>query len=181
MKAKLKRWLAEFYLRRSRVEFSDVPYFFGRPWPRFEVEGTLRLGREICFREARMPIALTVRDGATMEIGDGCYFNDGVNICATERVVVGDHCLIGSYVTIYDTDFHVVTPKDQVVKRPVTIGRNVWIGDRVQVLAGATIGDHSVIGAGAIVRGAIPPRVVAAGVPAKVIKEFECPDDWIRQ
>jgi len=48
------------------------------------------------------------------------------------------------------------------------------------ILAGTTIGDHAVIAAGSIVTGEIPPKSLAAGNPARVIKSFECSDDWVR-
>ena len=51
---------------------------------------------------------------------------------------------------------------------------------RAVILPGVTIGDHAVIGAGSIVSSDIPPRSVAAGVPARVVRTFECPDDWRR-
>ena len=61
--------------------------------------------------------------------------------------------------------------KDQpIIPMPTKIGNDVWLASKVSVLGGATVGDHSVIGAGAVVRGDIPPRSVAVGVPAKVIK-----------
>jgi len=48
------------------------------------------------------------------------------------------------------------------------------------VLAGSEIGDHAVIAAGAVVRGRVPPRSVVAGSPAKVVRTFDCADDWVR-
>jgi acetyltransferase-like isoleucine patch superfamily enzyme len=55
---------------------------------------------------------------------------------------------------------------------PITIGDNVWVGARSIVLKGVTIGDHSVVGAGTVVRENVPPRVVVAGNPAAVVKQF---------
>ncbi|TEZ49613.1 maltose O-acetyltransferase [Escherichia coli] len=55
---------------------------------------------------------------------------------------------------------------------PITIGNNVWIGSHVVINPGVTIGDNSVIGAGSIVTKDIPPNVVAAGVPCRVIREI---------
>jgi acetyltransferase-like isoleucine patch superfamily enzyme len=53
---------------------------------------------------------------------------------------------------------------------PVTLGKNVWIGSNATILPGVTIGDNSVIAAGAVVTKDVPENVVAAGVPAKVVK-----------
>ncbi len=54
--------------------------------------------------------------------------------------------------------------------RPVTIGKNVWIGDHATILPGVTIGDGAVVAAGAVVTKDVPPRTVVAGVPAKIIR-----------
>ena len=63
---------------------------------------------------------------------------------------------------------------------PVTIGRNVWIGTRAIILPGVTIGDHSVIGAGAVVSRDVPDRAVVVGSPARIVSRFECADNWKR-
>lgn len=57
--------------------------------------------------------------------------------------------------------------------RKITIGRNVWVGLNAIILKGTEIGDNSVVGAGAVVRGKFPANCVIAGNPAKVVKTFE--------
>jgi acetyltransferase-like isoleucine patch superfamily enzyme len=90
--------------------------------------------------------------------------------------VIGDRCLIGDSVIIYDSDFHNLQPEIRRDARtscaPVTIGDNVWIGSRAMILKGVTIGDDSVIGAMSLVNSSIPARCVAAGNPARVIREL---------
>ena len=65
-------------------------------------------------------------------------------------------------------------PEDQPLysKGVVTIGNNVWIADKVTILSGVTIGDNSMIGATAVVTHDIPAGVIAAGVPARVIRQI---------
>jgi acetyltransferase-like isoleucine patch superfamily enzyme len=109
------------------------------------------------------------------------FINDGTNLYAMTAIVIGDHTMIGDQVTIYDASCHHVSPDLPPVAQPVTIGRNVWIGSRAMILPGVVIGDHAVIGAGSIVTKSIPARSVAVGNPAKVIKTFDCPDDWVRR
>jgi acetyltransferase-like isoleucine patch superfamily enzyme len=106
--------------------------------------------------------------------------NDGTNVCAAKRITIGASTKIGDMTYIYDTDFHQISASDPVNCKPVRIGKNVWIGSNCMILAGAIIGDHSVIGAGSIVTGEIPPRSLAVGSPARVVKTFSVADDWIR-
>ncbi len=143
-------------------------------------QGSFHLGRSVCFRSFRTQTRIDVFKGASLNIGDGCFINDGVNICCSTAITIGPNTKIADWVVLYDTDFHPIQPTDPVNSERITVGKNVWIGARAMILPGSTIGDHSIIAAGAVVRGHIPERSIAAGVPAKVIKIFTCDDDWIR-
>lgn len=167
------------FCRFKKVIIAGRGYVSGR-WPSIRNFGTFHLGRGVCFRSFRTKTRIDVSKKATLTIGDGCFINDGVNICCTTQITIGPNTKIADWTVIYDTDFHPVEPSTPVTSESVTIGKNVWIGARVMILPGTTIGDHSIIAAGAIVRGAIPPRSIAAGIPAKVIKTIACDDDWIR-
>ena len=72
------------------------------------------------------------------------------------------------------------SPDSPVSQAPVMIGNNVWIGARAMILAGSRIGDHAVIAANSVVNGDVPARSVAAGAPARVVRTFEAPDNWVR-
>lgn len=120
----------------------------------------------------------------TLWIGDDCEFGDMAHIVAHERVEIGDHALLASKVFISDTSHGNYKSGDQsyaeeppkkrrLVTEPVKIGRNVWIGENVVVLAGARIGDGCVIGANNVVAGEILPGRMAAGTPARVIKRYD--------
>ncbi|MEI6212126.1 MAG: DapH/DapD/GlmU-related protein [bacterium] len=72
-----------------------------------------------------------------------------------------------------DNDYHSVEDRRQPgVSAPIILGCNVWLGVRVIVLKGVTIGDNAVIGAGSVVTHDIPANSLAAGVPARVIRSF---------
>jgi maltose O-acetyltransferase len=74
-----------------------------------------------------------------------------------------------------DNDFHRVEPERRLERppsAPIVIGENVWVGARVIVMAGVTVGDDSCIGAGSVVTADVPPRTLVAGVPARVIREL---------
>jgi NDP-sugar pyrophosphorylase family protein len=79
----------------------------------------------------------------------------------------------GAYVT--DSDWHTIYDRNarDPEPRPVHIGNNVWIGDHATVLKGVTIGDNSVVGAGAVVTQSVPANVVVAGNPAKIVKHLD--------
>lgn len=142
--------------------------------------GELHVGRALTVDGMPFPTKIEVRPGAELRIGTGCFLNYGVDIVAGSRVTIGDSVLVGPLVSIVDDDMHQIEPARPRRVAPISIGDDVWLGRGVIVLPGATIGDHSVIAAGSVVRGDIPARVVAAGSPAKVIRELDIPDGWRR-
>jgi maltose O-acetyltransferase len=110
-----------------------------------------------------------------LEIGERTLVNYGCSIAAMKRVTIGERCLIGPHCMIIDSAFHDVDPErrlDPPVGDPITIGENVWLGARVIVLPGVTIGNDSVVGIGSIVTSDIPARSLAVGVPARVIRSL---------
>lgn len=149
-----------------------------RVWGRVTVKnyGRLILGERLRLVGNITPTELVVGRGGELEIGDGVFINHGVSIAASLRVTIGRSATIGPSVFITDNDFHRLEPErrnEAPESRPVTIGENVWLGLRVIVLPGVTIGDHTVVGAGSIVTRDLPPRVLAAGVPARVIRSLD--------
>jgi len=113
-------------------------------------------------------------NNATLEIGNNVHIGIGSVITAREQISIGDDTLIAEYVTIRDQDHKVeigkITANNGFVTAPIHIGTNVWVGAKAVILKGVTIGDNSVIAAGAVVTKDIPANVLAGGVPAKVIK-----------
>jgi maltose O-acetyltransferase len=111
---------------------------------------------------------------ALIEIGDDVQINNDVFIKSEgPGVKIGSRALLGSEVTIYDSDFHELHPDRRRAGHPrmgaVELGENVFIGDRVTILKGVTIGADSVVGAGSVVTRSIPHGVIAAGNPARVL------------
>jgi len=108
-----------------------------------------------------------------IEIGKRTMFSNNVSIISMEKVSIGKDCLIGDFTSIMDCNFHDTDPRKRMHSgevKPVLIDDNVWIGSRVLILQGVTIGKNSVIGAGSIVTHNIPENTLAAGIPAKIIK-----------
>jgi maltose O-acetyltransferase len=114
---------------------------------------------------------------AEIVIGNGNAFNNNVSLICMGKISMGDNCLIGDQVLIYDCDWHEIDPlhRNRSVGpiRPVTIGNNVWLGSRVMVLKGVTIGDNSVIAAASVVTKPIPANCLAVGNPAQIIRSIE--------
>jgi maltose O-acetyltransferase len=113
---------------------------------------------------------------AHIEVGDGTSFSNNVQVVAEQSVTIGARCLIGDAVLILDSDFHDLSAAGRHSRpaetAPVVLEDNVFIGSRVIILKGVTIGKDSVIGAGSVVVRSIPPGVIAAGNPAKVIRNL---------
>ncbi|MFT4288444.1 acyltransferase [Nocardioides sp.] len=111
--------------------------------------------------------------GAGAQIGQGCYLWAGDS---TGRIVIGDHALLAPevFVTASDYDFDAGDgPVMDLPKREadVHIGANTWLGTRVTVVAGVRIGDGTVVAAGSVVTRDLPAGVLAAGVPARVLRQ----------
>lgn len=110
---------------------------------------------------------------ARIKIGNYVLTNNNLFICAANYVEIGDHTLIGQGVCIMDHEAHGLSPeKRQELGKigRVDIGRNVWIGNNVTILKDTSVGENSVVAAGAVVSGKFPANAVIGGVPAKVIK-----------
>lgn len=161
---------ARLYLRRC-TRVGSLTQVVGRP--RISNSGTLIIGNHVRMHSTIVPVELAALDGGTLEIGDRTFINYGVSISAHEHVRIGKQCLIGTYVNIMDNAWHDIVDRSRTPpSQPVLLEDNVWLGNRVIVLPGVTIGHDAVIGAGSIVTRDIPPRSVAVGNPAHVVKTF---------
>jgi acetyltransferase-like isoleucine patch superfamily enzyme len=146
--------------------------------------GAIVLGREVEFGWPKSTAFYSgychveaARPEAVVEIGDRVQINNNAFIKSEgPGIRIGADALLGSEVTIYDSDFHDLHPDrrrgGQPRMAPVELGENVFVGDRVVILKGVSIGAHSVIGAGSVVTASIPEGVIAAGNPARVIRSL---------
>lgn len=163
---------------RMRVTHRDVvvqgPVFLGK---NVSLERRAGLGRIVLGRWVHLGDGTTLRcHEGTLTIGDKCVFGQGNTVNCHLEVSMGAECIVADWVYIGDFDHRTestaITMRRQgLVKSPVIIGADVWLGVKATVLRGSVIGEGSVIGANAVVRGTIPSFCVAAGAPAVVVKD----------
>jgi acetyltransferase-like isoleucine patch superfamily enzyme len=118
---------------------------------------------------------LAAYEGGVVLLGARSFVGHTCTLAAHERVEVGEGTYLAELVSIRDHDHAVgLPPSSGVIEiSPVLIGARVWLSAKTTVVRGARIGDDVVVGANAVVRGELPSGVVAAGVPARVIRELE--------
>jgi acetyltransferase-like isoleucine patch superfamily enzyme len=138
--------------------------------------GRLTVGADTLFEPGCW---LTLSPEAEIQIGRECFLNRGTMLAAHERIEIGDHvmfangCFVGDSDHRYDDPETPITRQGFVPRGPVRIGSNVWFGVNCVVTGGVEIGDRAVIGANSVVTQSIPAGTIAAGAPAKVIREIE--------
>lgn len=110
--------------------------------------------------------------GAHIHLGTQVYFNFGCIVLDICTVRIGDRTLFGPGVQILAAlhPLEAVARRTQELGKPITIGRDVWVGGGALILAGVTIGDRTVIGAGSVVTRDIPADVLAVGNPCRVVR-----------
>lgn len=115
--------------------------------------------------------------GRNTRIGRRVFINAGCRFQDQGGITIGDDCLIG-HDAIIATLQHGMAPdrRADLIPAPVVLGSNVWLGARVTVLPGVTIGDDAVIGAGSIVTRDVPAGMVAVGSPARVVRAIDGSD-----
>lgn len=115
--------------------------------------------------------------GKNITFGKNVFLNSGCKFQDQGGITIGDNCLIGHNVVL-STINHDLNPAKNRRNHyaPLKIGDNVWIGSNVTILAGVTIGEWSVVAAGAVVTKDVAPYSIVGGVPAKFIKAVEKQD-----
>jgi acetyltransferase-like isoleucine patch superfamily enzyme len=139
---------------------------------------------------------LLVHDyGGEIAIGEACYVGPGTRIWSGDHLRIGDHVFVAHNVTITDTNAHQIDAleraehyqrtvvearpfeKGSIESAPVVIGDHAWINFNAAILKGVTIGEGAIIGAGSVVTKDVPPYVLCAGNPARVIRELRDHDE----
>lgn len=117
--------------------------------------------------------------GCNITIGDNFYANFDCVMLDVGGIEIGDNVLFGPRVGIYSTR-HAFDPLERAAggcfAKPVKIGDYAWIGAGVHMDHGVSVGENAIVGAGSVITRDIPPNVVAAGSPCKIIRELK-PDE----
>ncbi len=158
-----------FLLRRSFTKAGVIQVTPGWPLPK-----VMNMGGRIEVDNCRFfpGVRIECWKGAIIKIGKGTYLNRNTELVAAGSITIGADCKIARDVMIMDTDQHPVGA-NALETKPVEIGDRVWLGSRVIILKGVTIGHDSIVGAGAIVTKSVPPHSVVVGPAARVIKNLQ--------
>ncbi len=176
---------AKIALRLNGVKFGQGVKVYG--FPRIENRGKIILGNNMRLNSAKctynsgnMEGGVLLRTSKTGKIivGDEVYLN-GTSIISEESVTLGNRIMIGANTVIMDTNTHNVPYKDRlkrwdkILRKPVVIEDDVWIGANCFIMKGVRIGRGSIIGAGSVVVGSVEASSIYAGNPAVFVKKIE--------
>ena len=180
---KFNSYLPRIFYKLNRVKYGKKLVLHGWPFIFRFPTATIELGDHCTINSGFFSNLLglyqrtivVARGNAKIKIGDRAGLS-GVTIYAWDNIDIGDDCVIGANVKIFDTDFHPIGAearlkgnREEVRTKPVKIGNNVFIGVNAIILKGTEIGDNCVIGAGSVVSGKFGSGLIIAGNPAKVI------------
>jgi acetyltransferase-like isoleucine patch superfamily enzyme len=178
--------LARLTFMLNGVAWQDGWRIYGAPIIQRHAGSTITIGRNLTLRSwyasnplgvVRRTLLCTWARGAQLIIGDNVGMTGAV-IVAQTRVEIGNHVWIGANSTIVDTDFHPLAPEARCIaptageSAPIVIEDDVFIGMWAIILKGVRIGRGAVIGAGAVVTRDVPAGAVAAGNPARLVRQM---------
>jgi acetyltransferase-like isoleucine patch superfamily enzyme len=179
--------LWRIYLQLRGVKVGSSFTCIGRPGLNLKRGSRINLGTGVTLCNSAManPLAeggrcrlATVAAGAELIIHDGVGMSSAL-ICCGNRVEIGSGTIIGGGAMILDTDFHPRMPDGtwgtdpKAVSKPVTVGKNCFIGARAIILKGVTIGEGAVVGAGAVVSKDVPTSGIVGGNPAIILNAYK--------
>jgi acetyltransferase-like isoleucine patch superfamily enzyme len=170
----VRYWRFLWWRLRNRHVVTEGFVFLGK---RVELTARRGYGRLVVGRWVHLGDGNAIRcHEGNLRIGDKVVFGRSNTVNGFLDIEIGAATIVADWVYVCDFD-HVYEDinlpiKDQgIVKSPVRIGPDCWVGTKVSVLRGATVGHGCVLAAHAVVRGDVPPMSVVAGVPGRVVKD----------
>jgi len=172
-------WYVDYFLRPECASLGHWSTFMN---PRYVIISGPNIHIGECFTAVaepmhRVEIGVWGREAGQggIRIGRAVLMSPGARLSASDHIDIGDGAMLANGVYITDSDWHTVY--DRTVRAseptPVSIGRNVWLGDHATVLKGVSVGENSVVAARAVVTRDVPANVIVAGNPARVVKELD--------
>lgn len=153
-------------------------FSFNKDWNQGRINkkhkhGFLQIGDNSIFSSMKSTVmhsggTLVIFPGGNLALGQNINFNNDCEIYCSTKIEIGNDSIFANGVVIRDSDIHqIVGFKNSA---PIKIGNHCWIGTRAIILKGVTIGDGSIVGAGAVVTKDVPPNCLVVGNPAKIVK-----------
>jgi acetyltransferase-like isoleucine patch superfamily enzyme len=134
---------------------------------------SIHLGKQVCFMNH-----FTCYFYGKVTVGEHVFFQENCHISVHEELTIGDYSIFGEGVSIHDENHIISAGSDPIsdrafIVKPISIGRNVWVGAKATILPGVHIGDNAVIGANAVVTHDVPAYTIVGGVPAHILREIK--------
>jgi acetyltransferase-like isoleucine patch superfamily enzyme len=147
--------------------------------------GMIRVGKECVISG----VLITEREKSVISIGNNVFVGGNTIIDCVEQINIEDDVLISYGCLLADSDNHSIcyqTRKNDLadwrnggghdwsttITRPIHLGKGAWLGARVMILKGVTVGEGAVVGAGSVVSRDVPPFTIVAGNPARIVREL---------
>jgi acetyltransferase-like isoleucine patch superfamily enzyme len=170
---------------KPHLEHLGDHYTFVRPWHVRIFGSPIEIGdfsNIIGATESKVKLSVWSEDKQEggIKVGDYCLICPGVRISSAYRITIGNNCMFAHGAFVTDADWHGVYDRVSIGKKePIVIENNVWVGDSAIICKGVVIGENSIIGAGAVVTASVPPNAIAAGNPARIVRQLD-PNEKIR-
>jgi len=153
----------------KRLRMEQVPLISGAP--------RIYIGDDVYLSGTLRVLAGRIFSDPTLRIGNRSFIADSCTFTVAKLIEVGDDVLIAAGCSISDYSQHPVDPEKRVANlqvepdevRPVRIGNRAWLGRRVTILPGVTIGEDAVVGACAVVTKDVPPGAICVGNPGRIL------------
>ncbi|MDO6803817.1 acyltransferase [Wenyingzhuangia sp. 1_MG-2023] len=179
---RLKVFLFMYDIKHKKIIANGLPFFHIAKNTSFHIGDNFKMNNGLVYNPIGFPQPCTfvVTSGAKLTIGNNVGMSQTTIVCQ-DSIVIKDFVKFGGGVKIYDSDFHSLKAEERMDsvmdmknkgKAPVVIGNHVFVGANSMILKGVTIGDNSIVGAGAVVTKDIPENQIWAGNPAKFIKSI---------
>jgi acetyltransferase-like isoleucine patch superfamily enzyme len=182
------RYLAKVAVREPYVRYRCTKVgkrlVLEGPSPQIFGSGRIELGDDVHIgAPCTWDLAYDLAGQPQLIVGDRVSINYRNLMSIAKSITIGDHTMIAGGVSLFDNISHPVSPALRLAHQPISaedaapivIGKNCWIGLNSIILRGVTIGDNSIVAAGAVVTKSVPPNTIVAGNPAVPVKTF--PDD----